>query len=81
MLTTHGGFVNDELVSNEPMALGTFTHEWPIGGYLQPGSTSLTVSIRAWFTWDSTAPPHGIETDAGHVSSRLRHPIRRGPVL
>jgi hypothetical protein len=46
-------FVNDELVSNEPMALGTFTHEWPIGGYLQPGSTSLTVSIRAWFTWDS----------------------------
>ena len=46
-------FVNDELVSNEPMALGTFSHEWPIGGYLQPGSTSLTVSIRAWFTWDS----------------------------
>ena len=46
-------FVNDELVSNEPMALGTFTHEWPIGGYLLPGSTSLTVSIRAWFTWDS----------------------------
>ncbi len=46
-------FVNDELVSNQPMALGTFTHEWPIGGYLQPGSTSLTVSIRAWFTWDS----------------------------
>ena len=46
-------FVNDELVSNEPMTLGTFTHEWPIGGYLQPGSTSLTVSVRAWFTWDS----------------------------
>ena len=36
-------FVNDELVSNEPMTLGTFTHEWPIGAYLQPGSTSLTV--------------------------------------
>jgi hypothetical protein len=46
-------FVNDELVSNEPMALGTFTHEWPIGAYMQPGATSFTVSVRAWFTWDS----------------------------
>ena len=46
-------FVNEELVSNEPMALGTFSHEWPIGAHMQPGSDSLTVSVRAWFTWDS----------------------------
>jgi hypothetical protein len=46
-------FVNDELVSNEAMNLGTFVHEWPIGAYLTPGSETLEVSIRAWFTWDS----------------------------
>ncbi len=46
-------FVNDELVSNEPMSVGTFSHQWSIGAYLQPGATSLTVALRAWFTWDS----------------------------
>ena len=46
-------FVNDELVSNEPMTLGTFTHEWPVGAHLRPGASSLTVAVRAWFTWDS----------------------------
>ena len=46
-------FVNDELVSNEALSLGTFTHDWPIGAYMTPGSTSLTVEVRTWFTWDS----------------------------
>ncbi|MDA7463247.1 hypothetical protein N8996_00475 [Candidatus Poseidonia alphae] len=46
-------FVNDELVSNEPMSLGSFTHSWPIGQYMVPGTTSYTVSVKAWFTWDS----------------------------
>ena len=46
-------FVNDQVVSNEPMSLGAFTHEWPIGAYLRPGTTSFTVDLRAWFTWDS----------------------------
>ena len=46
-------FVNDEVVSNEPMTLGSFTHEWPIGAYLSPGSSSFSVTVRAWFTWDS----------------------------
>ncbi len=46
-------FVDDALVSNEPMSLGTFNHQWPIGAYMQPGSSSFTVSLRAWFTWDS----------------------------
>jgi len=47
-------FVNGDVVSNEAMDLGTFVHEWPIGAYLRPGSDALEVSIRAWFTWDST---------------------------
>jgi len=46
-------FVNDELVSNEPMSLGTFTHSWPIGQFMIPDTTSYTVSVKAWFTWDS----------------------------
>ena len=46
-------FVDDQVVSNEPMSLGTFSHDWPIGAYMQPGSSSFTLSIRAWFTWDS----------------------------
>jgi hypothetical protein len=46
-------FVNDELVSNEPMSLGTFTHSWPIGQFMVPDATSYTVSVKAWFTWDS----------------------------
>ena len=50
-------FVDDELVSNEPMAIGSFAHEWPVGAYMQPGSTSFTVSVRAWFTWDSDGSP------------------------
>ena len=46
-------FVNDELVSNEPMTSGSFSHEWPVGGFRTPGDTSLSVELRAWFTWDS----------------------------
>lgn len=46
-------FVNDELVSNEPMTSGSFSHEWPVGGFMTPGDTSLSVELRAWFTWDS----------------------------
>lgn len=50
-------FIDDVLVSNEPMAIGSFAHEWPVGAYMQPGSTSFTVSVRAWFTWDSDGSP------------------------
>lgn len=46
-------FINDEVVSNEAMTLGGFTHEWPIGAYLQPQSETVKVSVKAWFTWDS----------------------------
>ena len=50
-------FIDDVLVSNEPMAIGSFAHEWPVGAYMQPGSTSFTISVRAWFTWDSDGSP------------------------
>ena len=46
-------FVNDEVVSNQPMALGSFAHSWPVGQYLQAGETELDVEVKAWFTWDS----------------------------
>jgi hypothetical protein len=46
-------FVNDNLVSNEAMAVGAFTHEWPIGAFLQSQSEAVKVSIKAWFTWNS----------------------------
>ncbi len=46
-------FVNDQLVSNEAMNLGSFTHQWPIGEFLEPGTDSYNVLIKAWFTWDS----------------------------
>lgn len=46
-------FVNDELVSNEPMTLGTFSHQWPIGAFMTPGDSDVNVELRAWFTWDS----------------------------
>lgn len=47
-------FVNGEVVSNEAMEVGSFVHEWPIGAYLNSESDSLEVSVRAWFTWDSS---------------------------
>src|SRR6056300_93214 len=47
-------FVNGEVVSNEAMEIGSFVHEWPIGAYLNSESDSLEVSVRAWFTWDSS---------------------------
>lgn len=46
-------FVNDEVVANEGLVLGNFAHQWPIGAYMEPGADSLTVAVKAWFTWDS----------------------------
>ncbi|MDG1538963.1 MAG: CARDB domain-containing protein [Candidatus Poseidonia sp.] len=57
-------FVNDELVSNEPMTLGTFAHSWPIGQFMVPGATSYTVEVKAWFTWDSLG-------DASHTALEI----------
>lgn len=61
-------FVNDEVVSNEAMTLGSFSHQWPIGAYLEPGSTSFTVAIRAWFTWDSDGTESHTALEMTHLS-------------
>ena len=53
-------FVNGEVVANEAMTASTFSHHWPIGAYLMPQDEEVTVSIRAWFTWDSD----GSESDS-----------------
>ena len=50
-------FVNDQVVSNQPMTTGAFSHSWPVGQYLEPGATELDVEIKAWFTWDSDGSP------------------------
>lgn len=60
-------FVNDELVSNEPMELGAFSHQWPIGSYMEPGSTTLTVTVRAWFTWDSDGSASHTALEVSHI--------------
>ena len=60
-------FVNDELVSNEPMELGTFSHQWPIGAFMEPGSTTLTVAVRAWFTWDSDGSASHTALEVSHI--------------
>ena len=46
-------YVNDEAVSNQPMTLGSFTHAWPVGQYLEAGTNEIDVEIKAWFTWES----------------------------
>ena len=61
-------FVNDEVVANEGMSLGTFTHQWPIGAYMEPGIESLTISVRAWFTWDSDGAESTTALEFNHLS-------------
>ena len=47
-------FVNDELVTNQPVALSpSLSLSFPIGKHLAAGDTSLKVELKAWFTWDS----------------------------
>lgn len=47
-------FVNDELVTNEPVALNpSLSHTFPVGQFMSAGDTSLKVELKTWFTWDS----------------------------
>ena len=47
-------FVNDELVTNEPVALNpSLSHTFPVGQFMSAGDTSLKVELKSWFTWDS----------------------------
>ncbi|HIF91460.1 MAG TPA: hypothetical protein EYQ58_08060, partial [Candidatus Poseidoniales archaeon] len=46
-------YVGGEVISNEAIALGTFSLSFPIGKYLSAGQTSIDVEIKSWFNWDS----------------------------
>jgi hypothetical protein len=47
-------FVNDELVTNQPVALSpSLSLSFPIGKYMSAGDTSVKVELKSWFTWDS----------------------------
>ncbi|MCP2504525.1 MAG: hypothetical protein NLN65_04460 [Candidatus Poseidoniaceae archaeon] len=47
-------FVNDELVTNQPVALSpALALSFPIGKHMSAGDTSVKVELKTWFTWDS----------------------------
>ena len=47
-------FVNDELVTNQPVVLSpSLALSFPIGKHMSAGDTSVKVELKTWFTWDS----------------------------
>ena len=47
-------FVNDELVTNQPVALSpSLSLSFPIGKHMSEGDSSVKVELKSWFTWDS----------------------------
>ena len=47
-------FVNDELVTNQPVQLNpSLSLSFPIGAYIHDPTSSLKVELKTWFTWDS----------------------------
>ncbi len=47
-------FVNDELVTNQPVALSpSLSLSFPIGKHMMKDDTSIKVELKSWFTWDS----------------------------
>lgn len=60
-------FVNDELVTNQPVALSpSLSLSLPIGKHMTAGDTSIKVELKTWFTWDSLG---NASTTALEVSS------------
>ncbi len=47
-------FVNDQLVTNQPVALSpSLSLSFPIGKHMAEGDSSVKVELKSWFTWDS----------------------------
>lgn len=47
-------FVNDELVTNEPVSISpSLSMAFPIGRYMSESDTSLKVEVKSWFIWAS----------------------------
>jgi len=57
-------------VANLPVSVGEFNHQIPIGAYMTPGSTELSIMIKSWFTWDSdgSASTTALEVNSIDVS-------------
>lgn len=45
--------VGGATVANLPVSVGEFNHQIPIGAYMSPGQTELSIMVKTWFTWDS----------------------------
>ena len=45
--------IDGDTVANLPVSVGDFNHQIPIGAYMTPGQTELSIMIKSWFTWDS----------------------------
>ncbi|MEJ6562671.1 MAG: CARDB domain-containing protein [Euryarchaeota archaeon] len=60
-------FVNDELVTNQPVELSpSLSLSFPIGAHLHDPADPLQVQLKTWFTWDSQGTA---STTAFEVSS------------
>lgn len=62
--------VGGTTVANLPVSVGLFNHEIPIGAYMSPGQTELSIMVKTWFTWDSdgSASTTALEVNSIDVS-------------
>ncbi len=45
--------VDGTTVANLPVSVGEFNLQIPIGAYMTPEQTEISIMIKSWFTWDS----------------------------
>ena len=62
--------VGGATVANLPVSVGEFNHQIPIGAYMNPGQTELSIMVKSWFTWDSdgSASTTALEVNSIDVS-------------
>ena len=62
--------VGGATVANLPVSVGEFNHQIPIGAYMNPGQTELSIMVKSWFTWDSdgSASTTALEVNSIEVS-------------
>jgi hypothetical protein len=62
--------VDGTTVANLPVSVGEFNLQIPIGAYLTPEQTELSIMIKSWFTWDSdgSASTTALEVNSIDVS-------------
>ena len=62
--------VDGTTVANLPVSVGEFNLQIPIGAYMTPGQTELSIMIRSWFTWDSdgSASTTALEVNSIEIS-------------